>query len=115
VTKSDLDKKKQKLCKECQLCCKLLVVYIQAPTRITEEREFWKARGWLLQGTPDYPGFRIVTDKFPCPQLTPFGCKIYHSRPIICQRYSGLADPLVRGKCKWNELTLELLKEEKNG
>ena len=111
MTKEELSREKQKLCKECLLCCKLLVVYIQNPERLTEERAFWKARGWVLQDTSDN-GFRIVTDQFPCPQLTPFGCKIYAARPIICQRYSGLADPIIRGKCKWNKLVLNILKSE---
>ena len=69
--------------------------------------EFYNARGCRLIKTADY-GLLLVIP-FECPQLTTFGCSIYHSRPEACRDFDGSKSAVVKYICKWKEL-----EDEKN-
>jgi Fe-S-cluster containining protein len=98
-------KQREKLCIECQLCCKLLAVPSGfAPDAQPEARAFFKVRG---DATVIVNGILFVIVAKPCQHLTAFGCAIYHERPRPCREFNGLRDPIMRQHCKWKDINAE--------
>jgi Fe-S-cluster containining protein len=97
----ELARKKSELCLKCLECCKVVMFRARLDPDNPRTKEFAEARGCSFLRMPDGP---LVVIPFPCPNLTPEGCKIYGHRPLACQVFDGRDDPLVGSKCKWHEL-----------
>lgn len=89
----------QVICIQCQECCKWMTFTLTLPAdALPEYDKYYSARGcktfYVNQSTIKV----IVPSK--CPQLTPFGCKNYESRPKLCRLYDGRRDQLMAGRCQ---------------
>jgi Fe-S-cluster containining protein len=84
--------RKQKLCIECQKCCKNIAVYTHPDfydCSAKEVLDFYKMRG---VGVQKDKGAFLISFSFPCPHLTQDGCNIYEKRPKLCREYNGIED-----------------------
>ena len=93
---------KQKLCIECQKCCRDVSIYTRADLYNCSEKkviEFYKTRGFDVQKEGKSI---LLTLSMPCPHLTPDGCAIYEKRPRVCQEYDGMED--LGDECLWSGL-----------
>jgi len=94
--------RKQKLCLECQRCCKEIGVYTHADfydCSLKEVLKFYKMRGCSVEKDK---GAILLTLPVPCPHLTPDGCAVYEKRPQCCREYDGMED--FGDKCLWSTL-----------
>jgi Fe-S-cluster containining protein len=96
---------KSKICLSCLACCKKFWTVVTDDLANPDIRELYEARGWtchmgIVKGKRTNA---IVTDLMPCPNLTPFGCKVYPERPKICRTYDGRKDPFMASDCKWKD------------
>ncbi|RLC88837.1 MAG: hypothetical protein DRJ03_00950 [Chloroflexi bacterium] len=82
----------QKICVECQECCKWLVFYLDKET-LAFYKEVYETRGCEINAN-------ALFVNAPCQHLTKDGCAIYEHRPIYCRTYNGRLDPAMMGKCK---------------
>jgi Fe-S-cluster containining protein len=104
-------KRKQKLCLECQNCCKYLH-FILPPNTERTLIIYYKERGLIVEEIEEGPwqGYYILELYIPCVHLTEDGCNIYDNRPRYCREYDGLNDIAMRKKCMWI-----LLEEKEDG
>ncbi len=94
--------RKQRLCLECQKCCRSVGVYTHPDLydgSTKEIMEFYKMRGFTEQKDN---GALLLTIPLPCPHLTTDGCGIYEKRPLACRKYSGIED--FGRECLWSRL-----------
>lgn len=94
--------RKQRLCLECQKCCKSVGVYTHPDLYDGSAKEviaFYEMRGFTVQKDG---GALLITMPFPCPHLTPEGCAIYEKRPRACRMYNGIED--FGKECLWSRL-----------
>lgn len=94
--------RKQKLCIECQKCCKNIAVYTHPDFYECSEKEvlaFYKMRGCDVQKEN---GAFLLSFPLPCPHLTLDGCSIYEKRPQTCREYNGIED--FGDGCLWSRL-----------
>ena len=110
MTESEITKK-QKICIQCQNCCKYITFLLPAEG-IRDLFDYYRKRGLSVEEIKGGPwkGYHILEIYYPCPHLTEQGCNIYADRPKVCRDYNGLADVTMREKCMW----LLLDKEESN-
>lgn len=89
--------KLQQICISCQECCKTLVFSISKGALTEHLAAFYRMRGseFFEEG-----GVIWVMVPSVCPSLTPFGCKDYDNRPLICKRYDGRKFSFMKNKCK---------------
>ncbi len=93
---------KQRLCIECQRCCKDVAVYTHPDfyeCSMKEVLNFYKMRGFRVQKEK---GAYLLSLTFPCPHLTADGCSIYEKRPQSCRDYNGIED--FGDECLWSGL-----------
>lgn len=100
TTQSQEETTRQELCLKCFECCKLTVI----PTAYDKDNkkawEFYEAKGFkIVVYGPDL--INVIIDRH-CANLTPFGCKIYDTRPEWCRIYDGRLDPFIK-HCLWNK------------
>jgi Fe-S-cluster containining protein len=93
----------QKICIECQRCCRWITFTISVPngTEANRHEEYYLKRGCKIKGKISGKEFTQMSIMIhsPCPELTLlFGCKSYHNRPVLCRLYDGRYDPLM--ECK---------------
>ena len=94
--------RKQKLCIECQKCCRDVSVYTRHDLYGCSKKkvlEFYEKRGFSVQKEGDKI---LLTLSMPCPNLTPDGCAIYETRPETCREYDGMED--FGEECLWSLL-----------
>ncbi len=94
--------RKQKLCLECQKCCRSVSVYTHPDfydCAAKEVLQFYKMRGIGVQKDK---GAIMLTFPFPCQHLTSDGCGIYEKRPRICREYNGMED--LGDDCLWSKI-----------
>lgn len=103
MPKSDVSRKRQELCLQCLECCKVLGVPSIYNPEYTQMLEFYKRRGCEIVTSEGQKSFPIIVIPFPCPELTPFGCRVYNERPLWCALYDGRRDPAIRDKCLWSK------------
>ncbi|MEJ2697797.1 MAG: YkgJ family cysteine cluster protein [Candidatus Sulfobium sp.] len=97
--------RKQKLCMECQKCCRNIAVYTHPDfydCSAKEVADFYEMRG---AGVREENGALLLSFPFPCPHLTPDGCAIYEKRPRHCREYDGIED--FGDGCLWAGLKKE--------
>ena len=91
------NKELQKICVECQECCKW-TTFIVAKDDAKKLKEHYKARGFRVKPfDKSQVGIMVPTI---CPKLKPEGCSIYWRRPEFCKIYDGRQDPFMKDKCK---------------
>jgi len=90
------DEEKQKICMECQACCKY-IGYLCGPT--PQEANFLAAWGYELTPVAG-TGKLTATIYHPCQHITDKGCDIYDTRPIFCREYYACDDPALAHLCK---------------
>lgn len=96
------EQEKQNVCLSCMECCKIMA--FTYPVHIVDNTfvDFYRARGCEVRF---YNNLAYVIVPMPCPHLDKKkGCTIYNSRPIACRMYSGIEDPIIKDKCKWNKI-----------
>jgi len=106
-----LKSRKQKLCIECQKCCRDVSVYTRADLYNCSNRkviEFYRTRGFKVHKEGDAI---LLTFSIPCPHLTPDGCDIYEKRPEVCREYDGMED--FDEECLWSSRPIN--KSQKRG
>lgn len=97
---------KQKLCLNCQRCCRQVNILTAYSSDNEEIKKFFATRGFKVYDaaiSENKDDKRILlTLEYPCPFLTPLGCAIYATRPEICKAYDGTLDNTV--DCAWRSL-----------
>jgi len=99
--------RKQKLCLKCGgACCKIL--HIPVPPELSEDenvRIFLRTRALALLHDKEGHRLRFIVVPSTCPQLDAKGaCRIYASRPKVCQTFDGRKDAFLKDKCLWRIL-----------
>ncbi len=94
--------RKQRLCIECQKCCRNVAIYTHPDfynCSAKEVRNFYKLRGFDVQKEN---GALLLSLPLPCPHLTQDGCNIYEKRPQSCRDYDGIDD--LGEECLWSKI-----------
>ncbi len=100
----------ERICVECQECCKWLTFVLDVPDR-EYFTEVYEARG--CEVTKDKVGDNRIIVKVPqvCQHLVEgVGCTIYEKRPRFCRAYDGREDYFMYKQCK---LPLEIPKDDR--
>jgi hypothetical protein len=88
---------KQKLCLNCMLCCKFIVIALAGA-----DLDLCLTRGLSIFHS-EKSNKSLVRIPHVCQQLDN-GCKIYEDRPDNCRSYDGRQDPTLKEQCLWHKL-----------
>jgi len=102
MSKIDISRK-QELCLRCMECCKVIGIPSIYNPEYDQMIHFYTIRGCSIKKGGLDNSVAIVVVPYPCPELSPLGCKSYEDRPLWCRLYDGKIDPVVRDKCLWNK------------
>lgn len=86
-----------KICIECQECCKWLTFTLTPMPHVLEHwKEYYTERGCkvIQRGSQ-----MTVLVPHVCQHLKESGCEIYAGRPKVCFDYDGRQDPFLNEKC----------------